>query len=98
MLALEGLDESLNVPRIPVDAHVIIFGALIVILSAVLVDDGTLGDVATTWNVYVVSTITAEAVPEMSPVDDKVSPGGNDPDAMNVSKDTTPPLELDACN
>ena len=48
MFDLEGLDESLNVPRIPVDAHVIIFGALIVILSAVLVDDGTLGDVATT--------------------------------------------------
>ncbi len=41
---------------------------------------------------------TAEAVPEMSPVDDKVSPGGNIPDARDVSKDTTPPLELDACN
>ena len=45
-----------------------------------------------------VSTITAEAVPEISPVDDKVSPGGKDPDARVVSKETTPPLELDACN
>ncbi len=45
-----------------------------------------------------VSTSTANAVPDMSPVDDKVSPGGNDPDVTLVSKETTPPFELDACN
>ena len=45
-----------------------------------------------------VSMISAEALPEISPVDDKVSPGGKDPDARVVSKETTPPLELDASN
>jgi len=75
----------LKVPKDPEDVQVIKFGALIVILNVVLVDDGTLGDVATIWNVYVVSTITAEAVPDINPVDDKVRPGGNDPDARDVS-------------
>jgi hypothetical protein len=47
----DGAVVSLKVPNEPEDAQLIEFGALIVILSAVLVDDGTLGDVAATWNV-----------------------------------------------
>ena len=48
MLERDGAVVSLKVPSEPDDAQVIEFGALIVILSDVLVDDGTLGDVATT--------------------------------------------------
>ena len=80
----DGTVVSLKVPNKPEDIQVIEFGALMVMLSGVLVDDGTLGDEATAWKVYVVSTSTAEAVPEINPVDDKVSPGGSDPDARDV--------------
>lgn len=48
MLERDGAVVSLKVPNAPDDAQVIEFGALIVILSAVLVDDGTLSEVATT--------------------------------------------------
>ncbi len=47
----DGAVVSLKVPKEPEEVQVIEFGALIVILSAVLVDGGTLGDVATIWNV-----------------------------------------------
>ncbi len=51
MLERDGEVISLKVPKEPEDVQVIEFGALIVILNAVLVEDGTLGDVATTWKV-----------------------------------------------
>ena len=48
MLERDGAVVLLKVPNEPDDAQVIELGALIVMLSAVLVDDGTLGEVATT--------------------------------------------------
>jgi len=88
MFDLEGDAESLKSPRDPEDIHVIELGALMIIDSVGLETSDAPLDFAFTWNVYVVSEETAEAVPDISPLELNVKPAGNAPETRAVSYST----------
>ncbi len=84
----DGEPNSKKVPIDPDDSQVIGFGALTTMESGGLVTSDAPIDFAFTWNVYVVSEVTAAAVPEMSPLALNVNPGGNAPETKVVSYST----------
>jgi hypothetical protein len=88
MFDLEGDAESLKSPKDPDDVQVIEFGALMMMESTELVTSDAPLDFAFTWNVYVVSEVTAAAVPDITPLALSVKPGGNAPETRVVSYST----------